>query len=472
MINNYFIQQIKTFSIFKFTDEQEIAIKLLTDFLFSTDQQTAFVLKGYAGTGKTSIVAAVVKTMQHFSQKVVLLAPTGRSAKTFSHAAAMPASTIHKKIYRQKVYVGTGGVFVLSENLHKNTLFIVDEASMLAAGRADALTFGSGRLLDDLIQYVYAEPSCKLLLIGDPAQLPPVGEVESPALSLSVLSGYGLQVATNELTQVMRQLENSGILWNATALRQLIRTGNTGRMPPITVSRFTDVVQVQGSELIETLAASYDSVGMDETMVISRSNKRATIYNEGIRNQLLFREESLSSGDYLMVAKNNYFWSEKCKELDFIANGDIVRVKRVRNTRELYGFHFADVELDFIDYEHLVIEVTVLLDTLHAEAPALSKQQQEELYTQVWADYAFVTTKTERIKKLKNDIYFNALQIKFAYAVTCHKAQGGQWQHVYLDQGYIPEEQLTSDYYRWLYTAMTRASEKLFLVNYPSDLLL
>lgn len=329
--------------------------------------------------------------------------------------------------------------------------------------------FGTGRLLDDLIQFVYSGTGCRLLLLGDTAQLPPVGEELSPALFAEALKGYGLDVLEANLTQVVRQVQDSGILWNATRLRQLIMEEACGSLPKIKVSGFADIKVVPGEELIDTLSTCYDRDGMDETIVICRSNKRANIYNNGIRAQILWREDELNTGDLLMVAKNNYYWTEKCKEMDFIANGEIAVLRRMRRTRELYGFRFAEVLLAFPDYGDLELEVNLLLDTLHTDAPALPKADNDRLFYAVFEDYVDISTKRERMKKMKADPHYNALQVKYAYAITCHKAQGGQWKNVFLDQGYMSDEYLTPDYFRWLYTAFTRATGTLYLVNYPKE---
>jgi len=469
MVNTYLGQQIKTNFPYKPTFEQENVVKILADFLFCRKMDVLFLLKGYAGTGKTSLVGALVKTMDQLEQKCILMAPTGRAAKVFSHYAGHPAYTIHKKIYRQKSFSIEVDNFSINDNLHQHTLFIVDEASMIANDGLSGSMFGTGRLLDDLIQYVYSGQGCRLMLIGDTAQLPPVGEEESPALSVDALKGYGLEVYEGMLTEVVRQLHDSGILWNATELRRYIAEEDYFTLPPIRVEGFPDIKVVPGNELIETINDCYEKVGMDETIVVCRSNKRANIYNKGIRNTILYREEELESGDLLMVAKNNYFWTEGCKEIDFIANGDIAEVRRVRREREMYGFRFADVTLRFSDYNDMELEATVLLDTLHTESPALPKEMNDKLFYAVLEDYADITVKRERMKKMKSDPYYNALQVKYAYAVTCHKAQGGQWKRVFLDQGYMTEDMLSPDYFRWLYTAFTRATETLYLVNWPKE---
>ena len=469
MINTYLGQQIKTNFPYKPTFEQEKVVKILADFLFCRKTDSLFLLKGYAGTGKTSLIGALVKTLDQLEQKCILMAPTGRAAKVFSHYAGHPAYTIHKKIYRQKSFSNEIDNFSMNDNLYQHTLFIVDEASMIANEGLSGSMFGTGRLLDDLIQYVYSGQGCRLMLIGDTAQLPPVGEEESPALSADVLKGYGLEVYEGLLTEVVRQLQGSGILWNATELRRYIAEEDFFTLPPIKVEGFPDIKVIPGNELIEAISDSYDHVGMDETIVVCRSNKLANIYNKGIRNTILYREEELETGDLLMVAKNNYFWTEGCKEIDFIANGDIAVVRRVRREREMYGFRFADVLLRFPDYNDMELEVKLLLDTLHTETPALPKEMNDKLFYSVMEDYADISVKRERMKKMKADPHYNALQVKYAYAVTCHKAQGGQWKRVFLDQGYMTEDMLSPDYFRWLYTAFTRATETLYLVNWPKE---
>ena len=450
------------------TPEQAQALDVFTQFMTDRDDQVVMILRGSAGTGKTTLAGAIVKAMAALKQKLILLAPTGRAAKVFSLNAGHAAYTIHRRIYRQKS-AGDLSAFNLNVNLNRDTLFIVDEASMIANLGIGKTAFGSGCLLDDLMQFVYNGQNCRLLLIGDRAQLPPVGEEESPALSAHVLRGYGMRVYETDLNQVLRQSEDSGILWNATMIRNLWR-GEAGmvRLPKICFHGFTDIQVVMGNELVDSLSSSYYHAGMDETIVITRSNKRANIYNQGIRNMVLDRDEELCRGDLLMIVKNNYFWTEGAKEIPFLANGDRAVVQRVRNVHELYGFRFAEVTMTLPDYDDYELTATVCLDTLTTEAPALTHEQQEQLFNAVMEDYADIPQKAERIKKLKSDRYYNALQIKFAYAVTCHKAQGGQWAHVYLDQGYMTDDMLTPDYIHWLYTAFTRATEKLYLVNWPA----
>ena len=469
MLNNYLTQQIKRNFCYQPTEEQEKAIECIADFLFKPENDTLLLLKGYAGTGKTTLIGAVVRTLSEMRAGYVLMASTGRAAKVFSRYSGFSAYTIHKKIYRQKSFSNDLDNFSLNDNLHKNTLFIVDEASMISNDGLTGASFGSGRLLDDLIEYVYAGQGCRLLIIGDDAQLPPVGEDESPALSAEVLSGYGLDVTECILTEVIRYSGRNGILSNATMLRERMAADDIYDLPVLSLKGYEDISSIPGSELIEAINSSYNEVGMDETMVICRSNKRAYLYNKGIRNTILYREEELSTGDILMIAKNNYHWTADCKEMDFIANGDIAVVRRVRRTQEMYGFRFADVVLSFPDHNDIEFELKILLDTLHSDYPSLSKEDGDRLFNAVMEDYSDITNKKERMKKLKEDSFYNALQVKYAYAVTCHKAQGGQWKRIFIDQGYITEDTFTPDYYRWLYTALTRASEKLYLVNWPES---
>ncbi len=451
------------------TAEQEYALDVFARFMTDSDDQVVMIMRGSAGTGKTTLAGAIVRAMAALKQKMILLAPTGRAAKVFSLNAGHAAYTIHRRIYRQKS-AGDLSSFNLNDNLNRDTLFIIDEASMIANQGYGDSAFGSGCLLDDLMTFVYQSgrgSNCRMLLIGDKAQLPPVGEDESPALMADVLRCYGMRVYECDLNQVLRQGEESGILWNATQIRQMITHDEMTQLPKIRFTGFADIQMVPGGELIDALSTSYYQVGTDQTIVITRSNKRANIYNQGIRNQVLDREDELCRGDQLMIVKNNYFWTEGSKEIPFIANGDIAVVQRVRHVHEIYGFRFAEVTMLFPDYDDFELTATVCLDTLTSEAPALTREQQEQLYNAVMEDYADVPTKPERIKKLKSDRYYNALQVKFAYAVTCHKAQGGQWAHVYLDQGYMTDDMLTPDYIHWLYTAFTRATEQLYLVNWP-----
>ena len=481
MVNDELKYRIRQSLGFTPTPEQEHALDVFSLFLTDRMENVVMIMRGSAGTGKTTLAGAIVRAMAALKQKMILLAPTGRAAKVFSLNAGHAAYTIHRRIYRQKS-AGDLSAFNLNDNLNRDTLFIIDEASMISNQGFGDSAFGSGCLLDDLMQFVYngqrsASPlassnNCRMLLIGDKAQLPPVGEDESPALMADVLRCYGMKVYECDLNQVLRQRpleggQGSGILWNATMIRQMITHDEITGLPRIRFEGFADIQSVPGDELIETLASSYSHVGLDETIVITRSNKRANIYNQGIRNTVLDREDELCRGDQLMIVKNNYFWTEGSKDIPFIANGDIAVVQRVRNVHELYGFRFAEVTMQFPDYDNYELTATVILDSLTTEAPALTHEQQEQLYNAVIEDYADIPQKVERIKKMKSDRYYNALQVKFAYAVTCHKAQGGQWAHVYLDQGYMTDDMLTPDYIHWLYTSFTRATEKLYLVNWP-----
>ena len=471
MINKYLTSQIKSNFPFVPTEEQENSLEKISEFILSGDDRKVFVLCGYAGTGKTSLVAALVKTMVQLERKVVLLAPTGRAAKVFSSYSGMPAYTIHKRIYRQKSIM-EGSAFSLMDNRAVNTLFIVDEASMIA--NEGVSNFGSGALLDDLVEFVYSGRGCSLLLLGDTAQLPPVGEELSPALSQQYLRSMFLDVQGVELTQVMRQLDGSGILQNATQLRKAITSGEAGYMPQIKLKGFADVCRVQGEELIEAIDSCYSDAGIDETIILCRSNKRANVYNEGIRRRILYREEELNRGDMLMVVKNNYYWREELgkedktilEKIDFIANGDMAEIIHVGSIEEMYGFRFADVTLSFNDYEDCELDVKIMLGTLTSESPSLTRAESEALFAAVWEDYPEIRSKRKRMEEVRKNPYYNALQVKYGYAVTCHKAQGGQWKRVFLDQGYITPEMATPDYYRWLYTAFTRATEKLYLVNW------
>ncbi|GAB6120647.1 ATP-dependent DNA helicase [Dysgonomonas termitidis] len=468
MIDKFFLDKIKQNFPFEPTSEQATALEKIVDFLFLQKEESLFLLRGYAGTGKSSLLGALVKTMTEFKQKTVLLAPTGRAAKVFSSYSSHPAFTIHKKIYRQQKYSGDFGSFGIMDNLHKDTLFIVDEASMISNNGLDSSVFGTGRLLDDLIHYVYSGENCRLLLIGDSAQLPPVGEDDSPALQTDVLTGYGLEVRETMLSQIVRQAESSGILYNATHIRNALNKGKTEAYPRLKLKKFTDIVRISGEDLIDEISAAYDRDGLENTMIISRSNKRSNIYNQGVRNRILYREEELSAGDMLMITKNNYFWTENTEGIDFLANGEIVEVLRVRGEQELYGFRFRDVLVKSIDYD-IELELKILMDTLHSDVAGLTRERSEELFVNVMEDYADISTRAGKMKKLKADPYYNAVQVKFAYAVTCHKAQGGEWSNVFLDLGYIPEEHLGVNFYRWLYTAITRASAKLYLVNLPDE---
>lgn len=459
------------------TQEQAHALEVFAEFLTDRDPHAVMILRGSAGTGKTTLSGAIVRTLKEIRQKVMLLAPTGRAAKVFSLNSGSPAYTIHRRIYREKSFSGVEGLFNLNDNLYTDTLFMVDEASMIANMGLGGMSFGSGCLLDDLVHFVYQGRNDRLLLIGDKAQLPPVGEEESPALHAAMLEGYGLKVYECDLNEVLRQSEESGILYNATMIRQMITHDDITQLPKIHFAGYSDIKPMPGAELIEALADSYHHVGLDDTIVVTRSNKRANIFNQGIRNMVLDREEELSQGDILMIVKNNYYWMEEERKSNnklqsneipaFLANGDRAKVLKVRRRIDLYGFRFATLLLQFPDYGNYELEATVLLDTLTSEAPALTHEQQEQLFHQIEEDYQDIPLKADRMKAIRQDQFFNALQVKFAYAVTCHKAQGGQWAHVYVDQGYMTDDMLNPDYIHWLYTAFTRATEMLFLVNWP-----
>lgn len=424
------------------------------------------MLKGYAGTGKTSLVAAIVNALVGLKYKVVLLAPTGRAAKVFAGYSGQAAFTIHKKIYRQKSATDGEGLFGLGFNGGGDTLFFVDEASMIANTDMEG-NFGSGCLLDDLMQFVYNGKNNRLVLIGDVAQLPPVGLDVSPALSRQELEmSYPVKVTEVHLTDIMRQAEESGILYNATQVRSLIGSGKDDLR--LKAGGFPDVFRITGGELLEEMETCYGKYGEEETMIVCRSNKRANRFNEGIRRTILYREEDFCSGDRIMIVKNNYFWGADYDKIDFIANGDMATVARVGRRAELYGHHFVKAVLRIDGYEE---EVTawVMTDTLMSDTPALTYADNREFYRAVEADYMDIASKKKRFEKVRENEYYNALQIKFAYAVTCHKAQGGQWDAVFIDQGWLPDEQLTDEYWRWLYTAITRARERLYFINFKEE---
>jgi exodeoxyribonuclease-5 len=464
MLRNFISERLLENMDFQPTLSQEDLIGELGDFLASGISSEIMLVKGYAGTGKTTLLKSLVKTLGELKQKSVLLAPTGRAAKVLAAYSGHPAWTIHKKIYRQKSGRDGLGEFVLDRNLHKNTCFIVDEASMIGDRSPDAF-FGSGDLLRDLVDYVEAGSRCTLVLVGDTAQLPPVGLDISPALNRERLEDFGYRVREIELTDVVRQAEDSGILRNATSIRNLI-TDHLEDYPSFHFDAFPDIAMISGAELLDAISMSYDRYGTSDTIVVTRSNKRANKFNAGIRNQILWREEQLSPGDLLMVVKNNYFWKDEENRIDFIANGDIIRVEKVISREEVHGHSFANIRITLPDYKNMELDVKVLLDVIDLEAPSLNYEQQKTLYLSVAEDYPDESSKKKVADKISADPYYNALQVKFAYAVTCHKAQGGQWKSVFLDQGYFSDEMLSIDYLRWLYTAFTRASEKLYLVNF------
>ena len=436
----------------------------LSQFVVSPAKRKAFILLGYAGTGKTSITAALVKAYQELQQKIVLLAPTGRAAKVISRYAHTPAYTIHKYIYRQK-QLGEE-VFTLNDNLHKNTLFVVDEASMIS-GQRDNMAFGSGIVLDDLVKYVYSGEGCSLLLLGDDAQLPPVGSSVSPALQEDYMQKYGLEVSCSVLTEVARQALDSGILANASRVRP-VALGEVS-LPHSTwdiLKEAADCEYITGSEVAENLERSYNEVGAEEVMLLTRTNKRTNIYNQGIRARILWREEEIETGDRLMVSKNNYFWTEKYEGLPFLANGDILEISRLRNIREIYGFRFADAQLRSVDYDW-EIDAVVWLDTLYSDSPEINHGLHRTLFERIAEDYPELAhSRKKLVETIYQSPYYNALQMRFAYAVTGHKSQGGQWKHVYVDAykgGELCETE--EGYYRWLYTTITRASEKIYFIK-------
>jgi len=460
---------------------QKNAIDMLGEFLFGTStRDRLFVLRGYAGTGKTSLVGALVQLLDEVRMPVTLMAPTGRAAKVFASMAEHPAFTIHKCIYRQQKFNIEMEGFQLTENRRSGVLFICDEASMISTLN-EGSPFGTGNLLDDLIEYVYSTQGCRLLLVGDAAQLPPVGQKRSPALDIEHLRGYGLEVMTTELTEVARQQLDSGILRNATDLRTTLAAALMPppgveptpealyNLPRVHYKDYKDVLRIDGYELLDCLSTSYYQEGLDDTIIITRSNARANRFNLGVRNQILDREEQLSSGDRLLVVKNNYYWGRDFDQLPFIANGDVITVNRVRSVQQLYGFKFAKVSVTLPDYE-IDTEVIVMLDTLTVDGPSLPLDQQQRLFDAVARDYPECRNKRDLYKAIKENPYFNALQVKYAYCVTCHKSQGGQWQDVYLDLGYINPDHLGSDFYRWMYTAFTRARKRLYLVNMSDEM--
>lgn len=468
MINQYFIEKINENFAFDFTADQRSAVAKIVDFLYSRSNNQVFLLKGYAGTGKSSLIGSLVKTMSQFNQKAVLLAPTGRAAKVFSAYAGQPAFTVHKKIYRMDKFSEEPGIFSLAENKHKHTLFLVDEASMISNNNREFSIFGSGRLLDDLMEYVYSGEGNRLLLIGDIAQLPPVQQDFSPALDEKTIESFFFEVVTCTLTEIVRQSEKSGILVNATMLRNALQTGNTVDFPKFNVDTFNDIKRITGTELIDEISSAYHRDGIEETIVILRSNKRVNAYNMGIRNTVLYREEELSPGDLLMITKNNYHWASDIENIDFLANGEFVEVIRVRSEETMYGFRFCNVLLRHKDYG-VELEAKINLDSLHTEVPGLTREQNEQLFAAVMEDYADISRKSARYKKVKENPYFNAILVKYGYAVTCHKAQGGEWKNVFLDLGYVNKSHMGDNFYRWLYTSITRSSQMLYLVNLAND---
>jgi len=457
------------------TAEQLIFCREIADFLSQPLDSKCFILRGYAGTGKTTSVAALVKALPGFRLRASLLAPTGRAAKVMSNYTGRTALTIHKKIYRKRTAVSTDLAFQLAPNLAEHTLFIIDEASMIAD---EWNTQNGSSFLKDLMEFIYNGKNCGVLFVGDIAQLPPVGSLDSPALNKSYLAeNFQLKVAAIELQQVVRQGQKSGILANATMLRKLINIQSAkqenGKMvlPRFMTKGYKDIFRMNGVKLVEGLEYAYRKFDIENALVVCRSNKSANIYNQQIRARLLYREEELTGGDQIMVVRNNYFWLPDNEATAFIANGDMARIIRVRNEEERYGFRFSEVQLEFIDYPDAgEITCKVMLDTLQAETPNLSYEDSKKIFEGLLLDYEHITNKKERLLAIKQDPYYNALQIKFAYAVTCHKAQGGQWDAVFVDQGYLTDEMIDLDFLRWLYTAVTRAKNELFLVNFAPHL--
>lgn len=459
MLENFIKNRIIHALPFVPNEGQVELLQLLTRFILSPKERKAFVLRGYAGTGKTSIMAALVKALGELQQSIVLLAPTGRAAKVLAHYAQKPAYTIHKYIYRQNK-LGVDA-FSLSDNLHKHTLFIVDEASMIS-GQRDNPTFGTGVLLQDLIKYVYAGEGCSMLLLGDDAQLPPVGSELSPALDVSYLLGYGLEITSYTLTQVARQALDSGILSNATAIREQI----SHPQQAFNYQYTSDFQLFNGSDFIDLLEQAYKEVGAEETIILTRTNRRTNLYNQGVRARILWKEDAISAGDRLMITKNNYFWTKDYEGIPFLANGDMMEIVRLRNWREMYGFHFVDASLRAIDYDW-EIDLILWLDTLTTDSPEINQQLHRQLFERISEDYPELQRNRKKlVETIYESPYYNALQIRFAYAITCHKAQGGQWKRVFIDPSNIPTEERDTSYYRWLYTAITRARETIYLLKY------
>ncbi|WP_066627556.1 ATP-dependent DNA helicase [Labilibacter marinus] len=470
MINKHIVDIIKGKFGHVPTASQEQAIEKFSEFILDEKDQPVLLIKGYAGTGKTSLVSSFVQAIAELNFKQILMAPTGRAAKVFSGYAKHPAHTVHKIIYRQKSANDGFGAFNISKNLKPDTIFFVDEASMIAGFSGEYSSFGTGNLLEDLLNFVFEGNNCRLVLIGDSAQLPPVGNSESPALDKDTLAYYSTTVTECFLSDVVRQSDESGILSCSSDLRFDIESSDIfDDLPKLDVEHYSDVNRLTGEELIEAINVSYDTVGMDETLIVNRSNKRTNLYNKGIRASVLYKEEELTVGDILLVVKNNYHWLKNNKEVDFIANGDIAEVVRIRGYEELYGRRFVNCVIRLVDYRELEVDVKLMMDALSLDTPGLSQKEQETFFYEVMEDYAELSPKRKQYEAVKNNEYYNALQVKFAYAMTCHKAQGGQWKNVFVDPGFVPDENINRDYYRWLYTAFTRCTEKLYLVNFKDE---
>lgn len=470
MTSSEFYKLLKKKFPFEPTSKQNLVLNQLSEFVFDNTPNALYLLKGFAGTGKTSIIGTLVSNLWEVKQSAVLMAPTGRAAKVISNYSNKEAFTIHKKIYFPKKDKGGGVKFVMQPNKHRNTIFIVDEASMIPDITSDSKLFENGSLLDDLMQYVYSGHKCKLLLIGDKAQLPPVKSDLSPALDAQLLDmNYNKRVTTIELDEVVRQEKDSGILENATRIREVLdETFYDGFK--FNLNGFEDIVRlIDGHEIMDAINDAYSEDGYEETAIIVRSNKRANLYNQQIRNRILFNESELASGDFLMVVKNNYFWVKPTSEAGFIANGDIIEVLEIFSIQELYGFRFAEVKVRMVDYPRMrPFETVLLLDTIEAETPSLPYEDSNRLYQEVQKDYEDEPSNYRKFLKIKGNKHFNALQVKFSYAITCHKSQGGQWNTVFVEQPYLPNG-IDRDYMRWLYTAVTRAKEKLYLIGFKDD---
>lgn len=470
MISAQFYKTLRQSFPFSPTYKQDIFFQQIAEFITNENQDEIFVLKGYAGTGKTTVISTIVNNLIEVKKKYVLLAPTGRAAKVIANYSNKPAFTIHKKIYFPKKGAGGGVTFTMQQNKHKNTIFIVDESSMISDSDSGDKMYANGSLLDDLIFYVYTGQNCKMILLGDTAQLPPVNMDVSPALNTDSLAiNYDKEVKSIELDEVMRQEEKSGILFNATELRDLLKDDFFDTFQ-FKLKGFKDIVRLtDGYDIQDAINTAYSNYSIEDTAFIVRSNKRANQYNQQIRTKILDKESELSTGDFLMVVKNNYFWLKETDEAGFIANGDIIEVLEMFGIMEIYGFKFAKVKIRMVDYPNQIpFETILLLDTITSESPSLTYEESNRLYQEVMKDYENETTKYKRFQKVKENEFFNALQVKFSYAITCHKSQGGQWNTVFIEQPYLPDG-INKDYVRWLYTAITRAKDKLYLIGFKEE---